>query len=75
MNTIYKLKYSNRYNMLLLLVFLFSFNTYKAFSQDCGLTFNGQNQPLDERTGLNLTPNGFVSFTNEFDITFDIKLI
>lgn len=74
MNTIYKLKYSNRYYMLLLLVFLFSFNTYKAFSQDYGLTFNGQNYSLDERTGLNLTPNEFVSFNNEFDITFDIKI-
>ena len=68
MNTIYKLKYSNRYYMLLLLVFLFSFNTYTAFSQDYGLTFNGQNYSLDERTGLNLTPNEFVSFNNEFDI-------
>ena len=74
MNTIYKLKYSNRYYMLLLLVFLFSFNTYTAFSQDYGLTFNGQNYSLDERTGLNLTPNEFVSFNNEFDITFDIKI-
>ncbi|MEY3500552.1 MAG: hypothetical protein RL308_2221, partial [Bacteroidota bacterium] len=29
---------------------------------------------LDERTGLNLTPNEFVSFNDEFDITFDIKI-
>lgn len=74
MYTIYKLKYSNRFYLLYLLVFLFSFNSYTAFSQDYGLTFNGQNYSLDERTGLNLTPNEFVSFNDEFDITFDIKI-
>ncbi len=60
--------------MLWLLVFLFSLNSHTAFSQDYGLTFNGQNFSLDERTGLNLTPNEFVSFNDEFDITFDVKI-
>jgi len=74
MYSIYKLKYSNRFYLLYLLVFLFSFNSYTAFSQDYGLRFNGQNYSLDERTGLNLTPNEFVYFNDEFAITFDIKI-
>lgn len=74
MYTIYKLKYSNRFCVLYLLVFLFNVNSYTVFSQDYGLTFNGQNYSLDERTGLNLTPTEFVSFNDEFDITFDIKI-
>ena len=68
------LRYSNRYYTLWLLVFLFSLISFKAFSQDYGLSFNGQNYSLDERTGLNLTPNEFVYFNDEFDITFDIKI-
>ena len=70
----YILRYSNRFYILCLLVFVFSLNTSKAFSQDYGLTFNGQSSSLDERTGLNLTPNEFVSFNDEFDISFDIKM-
>ena len=68
------LRYSNRYYRLGLLVFLFSLNSYTALSQDYGLVFNGQNYSLDERTGLNLTPNGFETFKDEFNITFDIKI-
>ncbi|MFM9824519.1 hypothetical protein [Flavobacterium sp.] len=74
MYTIYNLKCSNRFYLLYLIVFLFSVNSYTAFSQDYGLVFNGQNYSLDERTGLNLTPNGFETFNDEFDITFDIKI-
>ena len=74
MFSIIKIKYSNRFYLLYLLVFLFSFNSYTAFSQDYGLRFNGQHQPLDERTGLNLTPNEFVYFNDEFAITFEIKI-
>jgi hypothetical protein len=68
------LRYSNHYYRLGLLVLLFSLNSHSSFSQDYGLVFNGQNYSLDERTGLNLTPNGFETFKDEFNITFDIKI-
>jgi DNA-binding SARP family transcriptional activator len=74
MFSIFNIKYSNRFYIAYLLVFLFSFNSHTAFSQDYGLTFNGQSYSLDERTGLNLTPDGFESFKDEFDITFDIRI-
>ena len=74
MFSIFNIKYSNRFYIAYLLVFLFSFNSHTAFSQDYGLTFNGQNYSLDERTGLDLTPNEFEPFKDEFDITFDIKI-
>ena len=74
MYTTNKLKNSNHYYLLWLFVFLFSLNSLTAFSQEYGLTFNGQSSSLDERTGLNLTPNEFVSFDDEFDLSFDIKI-
>ncbi len=74
MFSIFNIKYSNRFSIVHLIVFIFSLNSYRAFSQDYGLTFNGQHYSLDERTGLNLTPNGFENFNDEFSITFDIKI-
>lgn len=44
------------------------------FSQDYGLHFNGQNVKPDDRTELDLTPNGFIKFNEEFEISFDVKV-
>jgi len=43
----------------------------KLFSQTYGLKFNAQNVTLDKRTELNLFPNDFMKFQDEFEITFD----
>lgn len=74
MHSVFNIKYSNVFYKVYVLVFMLSMNSYDAFSQDYGLAFNGQSYSLDERTGLNLSPNGFESFKDEFDITFDIKI-
>ncbi len=60
----------------LLLYILFSFlcvYTPNVLGQTYGLKFQGQNVSLDKRTELNLTPNDFLSFNDEFEISFDIK--
>lgn len=44
-----------------------------AISQEFGLQFNGQNKTLDERTGLDLSPEDYLSFQDEFEISFEIK--
>ena len=41
--------------------------------QSYGLKFNGKNYSLDNRTGLNLSPDGYLSFQNDFEISFDHK--
>jgi len=66
-------RYLNNY-FICISLFLFFLKSFTCFSQDYGLTFNGQSSSLDERTGLNLTPNKFLSFDDEFDISFDIKI-
>lgn len=43
-------------------------------AQIYGLKFQGQDVTLDKRTELNLTPEGFLNFQNEFEITFDYKI-
>lgn len=43
-------------------------------AQSYGLRFKGQQAVLDDRTGLNLTPDGFISFKDEFELSFDFKL-
>jgi two-component SAPR family response regulator len=43
-------------------------------AQTYGLKFQGQNVTLDKRTELNLTPNDFLKFQDEFEISFDYKI-
>ena len=45
-----------------------------ANANDYGLQFKGVRYVLDERTGLNLSPNSFLAFEKEFEISFDFKL-
>ncbi len=45
-----------------------------AQSQTYGLGFKGPQYTLDERTELNLTPDGFMDFKDEFEVSFDILL-
>lgn len=44
------------------------------FAQIYGLKFQGQDVTLDKRTELNLTPDGFLKFQEEFEISFDYKI-
>ncbi|MCF6333190.1 MAG: hypothetical protein L3J11_07890, partial [Draconibacterium sp.] len=59
------------YFCLLVLVGI-SFNQ-SLFSQTYGLKFNAQDVTLDKRTELNLSPNDFMKFKDEFEIAFDYK--
>jgi hypothetical protein len=43
-------------------------------AQIYGLKFQGQDVTLDKRTELNLTPDGFLKFQGEFEISFDYKI-
>lgn len=61
-------------SIICVFVFIFFLKSFTCFSQDYGLTFNGQNSSLDERTSLNLIPNEFLSFDKEFEISFDLKI-
>ena len=43
-------------------------------SQEYGLNFKGQSYLLDERTGLEISPNKYVEVKNEFEVSFDLKV-
>jgi DNA-binding SARP family transcriptional activator len=43
-------------------------------SQEYGLNFKGQSYLLDERTGLEISPNKYVDVKNEFEVSFDLKV-
>ena len=43
-------------------------------SQEYGLNFKGQSYLLDERTGLEISPNKYIEIKNEFEISFDLKV-
>jgi hypothetical protein len=64
---------------------IFSFKLYTLFlvfvmfptailSQEYGLNFKGQSYLLDERTGLEISPNKYVDVKNEFEVSFDLKV-
>ena len=57
--------------VVLWILFLASF---KSFSQSYGLGFNGQDYSKDLRTGLDLSPNGFISFQDDAELRFKISL-
>lgn len=44
------------------------------FAQTYGLKFQGQYVTLDKRTELNLTPDDFLKFNDELEISFDYKI-
>jgi DNA-binding SARP family transcriptional activator len=43
-------------------------------AQTYGLKFQGQDVSLDKRTELNLTPDDYLKFEDEFEISFDYKI-
>lgn len=45
-----------------------------AYSQTYGLKFKGHEANLDERTELDLTPDKYITFKNDFEISFDFSL-
>ena len=42
-------------------------------AQTYGLEFSGINKSLDNRTELDLSHGGYLTFQNEFEISFDYK--
>lgn len=53
---------------------IFFLHSSIAFGQTYGLKFQGQDVTLDKRTELNLTPDNFLKFQEEFEISFDYKI-
>ncbi len=65
-------------NIIKLFVIVILFNgifliNQTSYAQTYGLEFKGQNVPLEERTGLDLTPNKLLKFKDEFEISFLAK--
>lgn len=59
------------FNVILFVFFLYA---PKLMSQTYGLKFRGHDVTLDKRTELNLTPNDYLKFQDEFEISFDFKI-
>lgn len=65
-----------KYNKLLNLFLLFAgfvFCALNISAQTYGLKFQGHDVTLDKRTELDLTPDGFLKFQDEFEVSFDYK--
>lgn len=58
----------------LMLFFAFVIINDAAFSQTYGLKFQSHEVVLDKRTELNLSPDQFLNFRDEFEISFDYKI-
>ncbi|NOR75327.1 MAG: hypothetical protein GQ525_09225, partial [Draconibacterium sp.] len=65
----------NCHKILLLfpLFYLLWLNSPIINAQTYGLRFKGHEVSLDNRTELDLTPDGFIKFKDEFEISFDYK--
>ena len=59
---------------LLLVIGIVLFSPEKSFCQAYGLGFNGQESSKDIRTGIDLSPNDFFSFKEEFVLGFKMLL-
>jgi DNA-binding SARP family transcriptional activator len=55
-------------------LFIFLIISDVAFSQTYGLKFQSHEEVLDKRTELNLSPDQFLIFRDEFEIYFDYKI-
>lgn len=66
----------NRFAPILRLMQLFVFVIIYdvAFSQTYGLKFQSHDVVLDKRTELNLSPDQFLNFRDEFEISFDYRI-
>ncbi|WP_462317209.1 hypothetical protein [Marinilabilia sp.] len=64
-----------RYSMLVFFQGIFVLiGVDTAFCQEFGLEFKGQEFTPDQRTGLNLTPDEYFKFEDEFEISFSLKM-
>lgn len=58
-----------------LIVFLFClFIPFSSIAQEYGLEFAGKPSLKDQRTKLDLNPNGYFNFRGEFELSFNIRL-
>jgi len=66
----------NRFAFIFRLILLFAsvIINYAALSQTYGLKFKSHDVVLDQRTEFDLSPNKFLSFQNEFEISFDYRI-
>ncbi len=67
-------KFGFHKNRLLKLLFLGLLIPFFSFGQEYGLEFAGQPVSKDQRTQLDLTPDGYLSFRNDFELSFSIQL-
>lgn len=58
----------------LILFFAFVIVNDTAFSQTYGLKFKSHDVVLDQRTEFDLSPDKFLKFNNEFEISFDYRI-
>ena len=57
-----------------MLLWLCIFIPTSSFGQEYGLEFAAQPISKDQRTKLDLNPEGFYSFRNDFELSFSIQL-
>ncbi len=62
------------WHRLLRLLLFCLFIPLSSFGQEYGLEFAGQPVVKDQRTKLDLTPEGYYSFRYEFELSFSIRL-
>jgi hypothetical protein len=65
----------NNFILIPLVVLLFSIYATATYAQQTGLRFVGSGVPLDNRTGLNLTPERPIAFDSDIKLSFDLKFI
>ena len=58
----------------ILLLWLFIFTPIFSFGQEYGLEFAAKPISKDKRTKLDLNPDGFYSFRNDFELSFSIQM-
>jgi DNA-binding SARP family transcriptional activator len=58
---------------LFLLISAYVLESYSVSSQTYGLKFNSSDYTIENRTELNLTPDDYLKFRDEFEISFDYK--
>jgi len=66
-----KIEFSLIFQILLLGCLI---SSLEVSSQEYGLNFKGQSYLLDERTGLEISPNEYIKVKNEFEVSFGLKL-
>jgi len=76
-NTLMKLRGDNFVRIckgFVLLIGVTLFLSEEAHSQSYGLGFSGQGFSKDQRTGIDLSPKGYLSLSNNFELTFQMQL-